>query len=297
MSEPRVGIVLSSGGGRGVYGHTGFMLALDSLKVQICASAGCSAGAVVGGVIASGTNIHDWAEAVTHVRKEQFWTPYTTLQLLYRFGLNKGRGFVGLSETTTAIRFLTKQLAVETFAECIYPFAAVAVNLGDGRKVEFNNGPLAPKIMASAAMPGLYEPVKIDGQYYTDGAIIDLSPAEAICCHQQLDVLLIHHVAQRNYTTRELQSAYKKPWTIMNILHRLIYRKRPWYATGKPRSIHSCPCGCKAVIVILEPTLPELTWPVTSGAVNIIDQARSQTLAELQPILGSLGTAPRSLLN
>ncbi len=296
MSEPRVGVVLSSGGGRGVYGHTGFMLALDALKVKVSASAGCSAGAIVGGILASGTNIHDWAETVTRVRKRQFWTPYSSWQLLYRFGLNRGRGFVGLSSTAAAIQFLKKQLTAEYFSDCLYPFVAVALNLGDGRKTEFDTGLLAPRMMASAAMPGLYEPVQIEDQYYTDGAIIDLSPAEAICCRQKLDVLLVHHVAQRDYTTRELERACKKPWTIMNILHRLIYRKRPWYVTGQPRSIQSCPCGCKAVIVILEPTLPDLAWPVTNGAVNIIDKARSQTLHELQPILGTLSTEPRSLL-
>ncbi len=296
MNEPRVGIVLSSGGGRGVYGHTGFMLALEALNIRISALSGCSAGAVVGGIAASGTNIHEWAEAVTHVSKEQFWTPLSSLQLLYRFGLNKGRGVVGLSATNTAIHFLSKQLAVETFSECVYPFVAVAVNLGDGRKIEFDEGLLAPRIMASAAMPGLYEPVRIGGQYYTDGAIIDLSPAEAICCRQKLDVLLIHHVAQRDYSTRELERACHKPWTIINILHRLIYRKHPWYATGQPLSICSCPCGCKAVIVILEPVLPELTWPVTSGAADIIDKGRLHALAELQPILETLRVSPRSLL-
>lgn len=296
MSTPRVGIVLSSGGGRGVFGHTGFMLALETLKIQISASSGCSAGAVVGGVIASGSNIHDWAEAVTHVSEAQFWTPHSSLQLLYRLGLHKGRGFCGLSDTATAIRFLSEQLAVETFEECIYPFVAVALDLGDGRKIEFDTGPLALKIMASAAMPGLYEPVKIEGRYFTDGAIIDLAPTAAICCQHQLDILLVHHVAQRNYTTRELESAFNKPWTIVNILHRLIYRRRPWYATGQPRSIHSCPCGCKAVIVVMEPALPELTWPMTGRAVTIVDKARSHTLNQLQPILESLNAEPRSLV-
>lgn len=51
----KVGVVLSSGGGREVFAHTGFLLALEQLGVEISAIAGCSAGALVGGVYASGT--------------------------------------------------------------------------------------------------------------------------------------------------------------------------------------------------------------------------------------------------
>lgn len=92
MHASRIGVVLSSGGGRGVFGHTGFMLALDVLGVPIHASAGCSAGAVVGGVVASGSNIRDWADALAHVSAEEFWTPRSRLRLLYDLGFRSGRG-------------------------------------------------------------------------------------------------------------------------------------------------------------------------------------------------------------
>lgn len=63
MAKPeKIGIVLSSGGGRGIFGHTGFLLAIDNLNVPITAMAGCSAGAVVGGIVASGTAVTDWAK-------------------------------------------------------------------------------------------------------------------------------------------------------------------------------------------------------------------------------------------
>ena len=37
---PRIGVVLSSGGVRGVYAHTGFLQALQDLRIPITASAG-----------------------------------------------------------------------------------------------------------------------------------------------------------------------------------------------------------------------------------------------------------------
>ena len=278
---PKIGVVLSSGGGRGVFGHTGFMLALDELEVPISALAGCSAGAVVGGVVASGTDIKIWAEAVQEVAVDQFWTPLSPLQLLYRLGLNSGRGFTGLSGTAAGIGFLSEHLTAKTFEQCLYPFSAVALNLGSGQKVHFNSGTLAPRMMASAAMPVLYQPLELEGQYYTDGATVDLAPADAICCRNDLDVLLIHHVAQRNYSTSEFRDALTQPWAIMNILHRLVYRRRPWYATGEPLSVHRCPCGCKARVFVVEPDLPDLTWPVTLGSDAIVQKAKTHALEQL----------------
>ena len=36
------------------------------LEIQVSASSGCSAGAVVGGVLASGSDVADWADAITN---------------------------------------------------------------------------------------------------------------------------------------------------------------------------------------------------------------------------------------
>lgn len=291
-----IGVVLSSGGGRGVFAHTGFMSALDELDIQVRASSGCSAGAVVGGVLASGTAIDDWANAITRVRTDQYWTPRSYWQLLYNFGFCQGRGISGISDTAAAVRFLSENLLVETYQECAYPFYSVAMNVGTGESAMFHEGPLALGMMASAAIPGFYDPVEIEGQYFTDGAIIDLAPAEAICCRYDLDVLLVHHTAQHNYGPDELERALHEPWTMARILQRLIFRRRPWYATGLPRSIHPCPCGCKAIIVVVEPRLPELAWPLTSSAPIIMDTTRSHAISQLGPILESLQTNPHSLL-
>ena len=54
IMKPRIGIVLSSGGVRGIYAHTGFLLALEKLQIELQAVTGCSAGAVVGGIFEIG---------------------------------------------------------------------------------------------------------------------------------------------------------------------------------------------------------------------------------------------------
>jgi predicted acylesterase/phospholipase RssA len=296
MSALKIGVVLSSGGGRGVFGHTGFMSALEKLGIPISASSGCSAGAIVGGVLASGSPIEEWKSAVTRVRTRQYWTPRSAWKLYYSLTVQKGRGLKGLSDTAAAVGFLQENLRVDRFEECLYPFSAVAVNLGTSEKATFREGPLALGMMASAAMAAFFDPVEIDGQFFSDGAVIELAPADAICCQHGLDVLIVHHVAQRDYKSEQLEQAFNEPWTVVSILHRLIYRQRPWYTTGQPRSILACPCGCKAVIVILEPTLPELVWPLVRGGEDILRAAEAQALEQIQAIREPLFSEPRKLL-
>ena len=163
MKLARIGVVLSSGGGRGVFAHTGFLLALEKLGIALDAIAGCSAGALVGGMAASGTDLHRWSQVIANIKTKEYWTPDPWPRFLWRLAVNKGRGYTGLSDTAAAVEFCRRNLAVQRFEECRIPFYILAMNLGSGAKTLFSVGDLAPRVMASAAMPMLYRPVEIDG--------------------------------------------------------------------------------------------------------------------------------------
>lgn len=292
----RVGVVLSSGGARGVYAHTGFLLALEQLGVPICASAGCSAGAVVGGVAASGTRLDDWAQAIARVSQREFWTPDSLPCLVWHMAVRRGRGYTGLSSAGAAIAYCRRHLAAQTFEECLYPFHVVAMSLGRGREVVFSAGELAPRMMASAAMPALYRPVEIDGDFYCDGALVNLAPMDAICCRHRLDALIIHHVAHRYDQPDGIEKMLGRRWTLAEISARLLFHRRPWYLSDERLTLRHCPCGCGAVIVVLEPDLPELGWPLTEGGPRVQQAALAQTLTLLQPCAHALLTDPRASL-
>ena len=289
-------MVLSSGGGRGVYAHTGFLLALERLGIQADAIAGCSAGALVGGVAASGADLHRWAEAIAHVRTREYWTPDSWLRFFWQFAVRKGRGYTGLSSTDAAVEFCRRNLAVQTFEECSIPFYALAMNLGRRTKVLFAEGDLAPRIMASAAMPVLYRPMEVDGELYTDGAVIELAPTEAICCQHRLDVLIVHHAAIYRKGPTALAHALTQPWSLVGILYLLLSRQRPWYLADTPLNFTRCPCGCGVPIIVLEPELPELAWPLAEGGVQVQRAAMEQAETLLRPYAEALRTNPRQLL-
>jgi len=295
-AKPRIGIVLSSGGVRGIYAHTGFMQAIQELGIPITASAGCSAGALVGGFLASGTALDDWVSNLAGYVSRNFWTPDSLPRFIWKMTARKGRGYTGLSDTRAALQCTRANLAVETFAECQYPFHALAVNLGTGKRVVFSEGDLAPRILASAAMPILYEPVRIAGEYYCDGALINFAPTDAICCEHRLDVVIVHHVSQHFSAHSDIDAGLNDRWAMMEIIDRLVFRDRPWYLSEQTINLLHCPCKCGAIVIALDIPLPTMRWPLTKGGDSVRQMAREQTEVMLKPYIDAILNDPRTRL-
>ncbi len=279
----RIGVVLSSGGGPGVFAHTGFLLALEKMGIKPAAIAGCSAGALVGGVYASGTSIRNWAEALKTIKPEAYWKPDTPWQFLWSMTVQKGRGYTGLSDTNGAIEVIADHLKARTFEACSMPFYSLAINLTHEKKTLFSSGELAPRIMASAAIPAFYRPVEIDGQLYSDGAVIGMTPTEAICCKHHLDAVIIHYIAPEHPGPKGLEKAMNRSWTIVEIIQRLLHHEKPWYLSGEPVGITQCRCGCKAPFYVIEAELDEMEWPPEKGGQKILKSVFRQTRKLLEP--------------
>ncbi len=77
-------------------------------------------------------------------------------------------------------KLIASNIGDTTFEDARIPLSVVATNLTQGCKQVFRDGPLGPAILASTAIPGLFEPVEIDGELYVDGmltASVDLQTA------------------------------------------------------------------------------------------------------------------------
>ncbi|MFV2060082.1 MAG: patatin-like phospholipase family protein [Gammaproteobacteria bacterium] len=286
-NKTRIGIALSSGSVRGVYAHSGFVLALQEMGLDISAITGCSAGAVVGGIFASGQNMQTWSTTLSELNPSRFWQP-SWFRLFWSLIIHKWRGYSGISSTNAAKEFCIEQLKVQKYSQCEIPFYALAINIGTGAKTIFHEGELAATMVASAAVPVLYEPVEINGELYSDGALLELTATDAICCKHDLDVLIVHHVAEQNNQLSELAAAFKQPWTLIKILNLFLYRHQPWYLSNQLLTFQHCPCGCNALIIIVNPNLPPIEWPKTNNGRDILKSALEQTLKSLEPYIDNI---------
>jgi len=131
--SPKIGVVLSSGGGRGVFAHTGFLQALEQMGIKISAITGCSAGALVGGIYASGTDIEQWSNTLADVHTSAYWAPDSWPRFLWNMLVKKGRGYTGLSNCDAPIEFIRRNLQAQNFADCRIPYYSLAMNLVGGR--------------------------------------------------------------------------------------------------------------------------------------------------------------------
>ena len=147
-----------SSGFFGFFAHCGVLSALIEEEVRPSSVTGSSAGALVGGVWASGCSIHDFKDALFDVQPEDFWDPALGL------GLLKGKLFE---------QKLRELLACQTFSDTIVPLRVTAFHCGKLRARVFSQGDLAPAIRASCTFPGLLQPVWIEGAPYIDGGVSD----------------------------------------------------------------------------------------------------------------------------
>jgi NTE family protein len=107
--------------------------------------------------------------------------------LMFQMGRLARRGvFNALMVTRTAL--VSDETAMSNYAcmvddmaieETRLPFAAVALDLGSGKVVVLDRGPLRRAIAASCAMPGVLNPVEHDGRLLVDGGWAEAVPVRA----------------------------------------------------------------------------------------------------------------------
>ncbi len=73
-------------------------------------------------------------------------------------------------------RLIERYLTERDFTELAVPFQCVAANVERASAHWFHSGPIVPAVLASAAVPGLLPPVRIDGSHYFDGGLVHSIP-------------------------------------------------------------------------------------------------------------------------
>ncbi len=158
-----ISLVLGGGGARG-YAHVGVIRALEEHGFAVHSIAGCSMGALVGGIYAAGklADYEIWARKID--RRQIF----SLMDISFGGGgLLKGERVIG------ALRELVGELRIEDLP---ISFTAVATDLIREREVWIDKGPLFDAIRASISLPLFFTPVDHLGVRLVDGGIFDPVP-------------------------------------------------------------------------------------------------------------------------
>lgn len=175
--RPGTAWVLGGGGARGA-AQVGVILALLESGVKPPAAiVGASVGALDGAVLACTPNL----ESAELLRDLWLSAPAREVFHLHPVGaiLSQLSGKLGpLSQDPVRklVAMAESTNGCTTFEDLMTPLLVVATDLDAGRPVVFRSGALAPALLASTAIPGLFPPVRIDGRDYSDGGIVDNVP-------------------------------------------------------------------------------------------------------------------------
>ena len=167
MNTKDVALALSSGGARGL-AHIGAIEELESYGFHITSIAGCSMGALIGGVYAAGKleEFREWMKTID--RKKM-------LELTdFSFSINH---LVKGNRIIEAIMDFVPDIAIE---ELPIPYCAVATDLKAGREVVIDKGSLFEAIRASISLPSFYEPIQRDDMILIDGGVINPIPLNRV---------------------------------------------------------------------------------------------------------------------
>ena len=228
-TRPKVGVVFSGGGAKGV-AHIGVLKVLEEVGIPVDYVVGTSIGSIIGGIYALGYNAtemdslvraQDWnllmrdqvsRTDVSYGYKEDNDKYLVALPFMNRQGLTeqtevqrgKRRGLLrnvpaALVEGQNLDQLFTK-LSVGyqddiDFNTLPIPFACVAVDLNTKEEVVFHRGDIVTAIRSSMSIPGYFAPVRVGDKYLVDGGMLNNLPVD-VCREMGADYIIaidLHH--------------------------------------------------------------------------------------------------------
>lgn len=241
LKRPRVGLVLSGGGARGV-AQIGVLKAFEKHNIPIDFISATSMGAIIGGLYASGyssTEIEslalktNWDELLSFSdeakrtdlaidqKLAEDWSllvvRFQGLQPILPHAVSSGQRLTNfLSEETLQALYHPNP----TFDELKIPFRAATTDLVSGKRVILDRGSLAEALRASSTVPLLFSPIERDSMQLIDGGLVTNIPID-VAKDAGCDIVVAVNSTSGLRNADELQAPWQTADQIMGIMMQL----------------------------------------------------------------------------
>jgi len=165
----RFGVALGGGSARG-YAHIGVLQVLHEAGLRPSLLAGTSFGALIAALYATGLSPAELEQTALQIRRR------TLLRSIPDFGLHKAALFEGRRLEA----YFELMLDGRHFEDLDLPLRIVATDVDTGERVVLDSGPLAPALRASASLPAIFAPVRLEGRRLADGGLGASVPVDAL---------------------------------------------------------------------------------------------------------------------
>lgn len=241
QKRPRVALVLSGGGARGV-AQIGVLKALERHGIPVDFITGTSLGAIVGGLYASGYTTAqleslvlstDWDDVLSlteEIRRTDLFMDQKLADdrsfLALRFQGLEPVFPAAVSSGQRLTNFLSEQTLQALyhpdpdFADLKIRFAAISTDLISGRRVVMKSGSLSEALRASASVPLLFNPIERDSMQLLDGGLVSNIPVD-IARAEGYDMVIAVNSTSGLRNADELNAPWKTADQIMGIMMQL----------------------------------------------------------------------------
>lgn len=165
---PRIGLALGGGAARG-WAHLGVIRALAEQGIHPQIVAGTSVGAIVGAMLCS-----------DHIEAFEGWVKSLNRGDVLRY-LDFALGNGGFIQGRRLMARFHEAFGDVDFTDLKLPLGVVATDLYSGQERWLREGDIALAVRASMALPGVFTPVQIDGEWLVDGGLVN--PVPVSLCH------------------------------------------------------------------------------------------------------------------
>jgi NTE family protein len=161
LRHVKIALALGGGAARG-FAHIGVIKALEAQGIVPDIVVGTSAGSVVGALYASGYN----GFALQKIALDMDETTISDWAIPF---FSKAPGVLK-GEALQA--YVNKAVHNQPIEKLKIPFGAVATDLKTGQPILFRRGNTGMAVRASSSVPGVFQPVVINGRTYVDGGLV-----------------------------------------------------------------------------------------------------------------------------
>jgi len=205
----KISLVLSGGGARG-YAHIGVIEELKKEGFEITSIAGTSMGAVVGGL-----------ESCGKLNEYKNWV--TSLDFLDIFKFLKSPFKLDGDKIFGKINELAGNYNIE---ELPIKFTAVATDLTKKKEIWFQNGDLWTAVKASSAIPGVFDPVIINGRTLVDGGVLNLMPIAPVMSNMSDLIIAVNLYGEERELDFHLSKEVKKKQNIFTDIWKKMFKEK-----------------------------------------------------------------------
>ena len=151
------------------------------------------------------------------------------------------------------------------------PFQCVAASIEKSGEHWFTEGPLLPAILASAAVPGLFPPVEIEGEHFYDGGLVNSVPLDR-AIQLGAEVIYVLQVGRIEAPLRPPERLHESALIAFEIARRHMFA-RALKAMPDDIELHLLPSGNPVAF----DDRRQIKWKDTSNMAELVDGAYEAT--------------------